>query len=284
MLGNFDKLKKPLKKSFFLGVTGMVCFGNFLYAFNNQNIQQKNQLPVIILSKNTKAGQIILKSQKEYLELLKKRIMNAQINENIIRQIRENNCEINNIKIVLARLIEEVERIKRTKASKKELQELYRLIQMQSNKIKELKKELRESKNAKLNLINNEINYLNRYIKNKTTKKVCRVIKIPVYKTKYSLKDIQGSYIKYPKPKEFIAQKNLIQYNYPLLWAKTNKYPIIKKGTHFKGDMWTYAGWVHVENQGWVRGFLLYPKVLQKKSFFNKKPVKYIEKVICETK
>jgi len=273
------------KKVMLLGFAGIVFFSNFLYASETKSpkIENQNQSFVIVLDKNSKAGQLILKSQKEYLKLLKKKIINTKINENVIEQIRENNCEINNIKIVLAQLIKEVEEIKKSKASKEELEKLYKLVQLQSKKIKKLEKELKDNKKNKIILISNEINYLNKYIKKKN-EKICKVVKIPIYKTKYSLANIEKSYVKYSKPKDFVAKKDLVQYNYPFLWAKTGKYPIIKKGIYFKGDMWTYAGWVHVKNQGWVRGFLLSPKVLQKKVNFNKKPTKYIEKVICETK
>lgn len=283
--------------SFFSAAIGGVLLSGSLHAatdVNNaivntlkkeQTLQHNKNIAVLVINKNTKAGQIILKSQKEYLKLLKKRIKLSQINEVALQQIQKNNCEIENIKIVLAKLIQEMEKLKQTKASKKELKALYNLIEKQNKKIKQLQDALENSKKFKLESVQKKINFLNKFIKEDRKKeKICKVVKIPIYETAYSLKDINKSYIKYKNSKEFVAQTNLLQYNYPLLWAKTNNYPVIKKGTHFKADMWTYAGWVHIQNQGWVRGFLLYPKVLQKKSFFKKHPTKYIEKVVCETK
>jgi len=268
---------------------GATLISSFIYASNTgtntlQNKPEK-QVPVLVVDKNSTAGQIILKSQEEYLKLLKKRIKMSQINTVALEQIRENNCEIQNIKIVLAKLIQDVEKLKKDKASKKELKALYALIEKQNEKINQLKQSLKKEKKQKVQLIEKKIDFIDRFVNKKhKDEKICRVVKVPVYKTQFSLKDISKSYVKYSTPKEFVAQADLLQYNYPLLWAKTDKYPAIKKGTHFKGDMWTYAGWVHVQGQGWVRGFLLYPKVLQKKSMFKKKPIKYIEKIICKTK
>jgi len=47
--------------------------------------------------------------------------------------------------------------------------------------------------------------------------------------------------------------------------------------------MWTYAGWVHAMNKGWVKGYKLYPKFVQKK-VKNKKnyKVKYKEVEDCK--
>lgn len=83
---------------------------------------------------------------------------------------------------------------------------------------------------------------------------------------KWSISDVKGSFIKFKEPQKFkIASNNVYEYKNPILNSKKSKEVSLKKGSYIEGDMFTKAGWVHVKDGGWIKGYLVFPKVLQKK-------------------
>lgn len=97
----------------------------------------------------------------------------------------------------------------------------------------------------------------------KTKKTSCS--KVKVFK-KYKVSDLNGSFIKFDKEKTFkVASHKVREFKVPLLGSAVHSDTFLKKGSYVKADMFTRAGWVHIKDGGWVKGFLMYPKVLQVK-------------------
>jgi len=83
---------------------------------------------------------------------------------------------------------------------------------------------------------------------------------------KYKRSAVRGSYINYKHDKTFrINSTKVREYELPVLSAKRyGSGGYLTKGSYVVADKYTKAGWVHLKNGGWVKGFLVYPKVLQK--------------------
>ncbi len=154
-------------------------------------------------------------------------------------------------------------------------------------KINNLKKKLHKQE-CDLNLVRKSVvkiiknTKLNKRSSANTTssnscKKNCIIKKIPV--------DIEKSYFKYKTPKTFKVTKRANVYKYPLIGI-----PKIKKlnvGTKFKADMYTKAGWVHYKNEGWVKGYRIYPSLKNnttKDDIKKRGKTKFILKKICKEK
>lgn len=81
---------------------------------------------------------------------------------------------------------------------------------------------------------------------------------------KYESKEVKGSYSDYRYDKTFtVSVDALEEYEMPVLSANKVNRGMLTKGTQFVADKYTKAGWVHVKDGGWVRGFLIYPRVFQ---------------------
>ena len=98
---------------------------------------------------------------------------------------------------------------------------------------------------------------------------------------------ISKSFFKFDKLKQFKVTYNVAgEFDKPVLGISRNK--LLLKGAQFKADMFTKAGWVHNINGGWVKGYKLYPRVLNHttKEDIKKWKSKYkkVTKVICDKK
>ena len=95
--------------------------------------------------------------------------------------------------------------------------------------------------------------------------------------------NISKSYYSFDKDKEFRVTYNVAgTFNLPVLGIDREK--LLKKGTTFKADMYTKAGWVHIKNGNWVKGYKLYPRMLNHTTNEDKQKwaSKYITKTICK--
>lgn len=79
-----------------------------------------------------------------------------------------------------------------------------------------------------------------------------------------SIKIVHQIPLKFKKFRKFEAEKNLFIYKEPVNCSsvKTNK--ILKKGTDFISDKYSKFGWIKIKKSGWVKGYLLNPKIIYK--------------------
>lgn len=196
---------------------------------------------------DTKIGNKLFQNELAYKEYLKKEAMqNLKINQN--RKIAGRNaCEIQKIKRVLIKLIQENRN--------------YSPIILKTVKTEGAEKVLGIKKN------------------NLNQKEECVEKKIKVIDTSH----INESYFKYKKLKSFKVTYNLAgEFSYPVLSSSVSN--MLHLGDTFKADMYTKAGWVHNVNGGWVKGYKLFPRVnnLTTKKDIEKWSVKYKIITNCE--
>ena len=201
----------------------------------------------IVIDKNSNVGQVILNSDKEYKEYLSK----IYANKNLEDIIYKHECDINMLKDAVAKLILMMEKGKdikvETTAVSKEL-----------NRIADENKILSESMEKK------------EAVKTEVT---CKTIKTPI---KYEKGDIKHSFINIIPDKEFKSQvKKLEVYKIPALNSEKEEVTFGFKDK-FLGDKYTKAGWVHIKDTGWVKGYEIFPKVMPESV-----DVKYETKEIC---
>lgn len=188
----------------------------------------------IIIDKESEAGKIILTSDKEYKDYLLK----ISTHKNLEQLLYKQECDINMLKTAVAKLIQNVDRLN---LDRKELSNITEDINKIDINQKILEKNIYKKENIK-----------------SEKKTECKKV--------YKETDIKGSYIKYIPEKEFKIQTNDLEvYKLPKINSEKTGL-ILKKGETFKSDKYTKAGWVYVKDSGWVKGYYLYPKVLQEKT------------------
>ena len=102
---------------------------------------------------------------------------------------------------------------------------------------------------------------------------------------KKSMKVLKGSFKRFKKEHTFTAKKDLKVYPLPELGVKPYTDINITKNTKFQADMFTYAGWIHAKEKGWVKGYLLKPAFLQIKKGNRKHSASPVFDVVsCKTK
>ena len=101
---------------------------------------------------------------------------------------------------------------------------------------------------------------------------------------KKSSKLLKGSFKHFKTKHSFVAKKTLKVYPLPEIGVSPFEDVFIKKGTKFKADSYTYAGWIHTK-EGWLKGYLLKPIFLQQRRGSKKHSVLPVFKVVgCKTK
>lgn len=188
----------------------------------------------IVIDKDSEAGKIILTSDKEYKDYLLKISTNKDLEKLLYKQ----ECDINMLKTAVAKLIQNVDKLN-----------------LDKEKLEKITKDIKS------------IDTNQKFLEKKIPKKeiVVEEKKIECKKV-YKEQNIAGSYIKYIPEREFKVQTNNLEV-YKIPNISSEKIEItLNKGDSFKSDKYTKAGWVYVKNSGWVKGYYLYPKVLQEKT------------------
>jgi len=172
-----------------------------------------------------------------------------------IEQLSKNSCDIGKLKLAVVKLIHKVE----------DLENINNKLKKENiNLSNELTKTLEKTKD------------LNQILEPKKEELICTTKKVLVKKS-VNEKVIEGSYKKFKRNQTFTARNDLSIYILPILGSEKTEYSL-KKGESFVADKWTYAGWVHVKDKGWVKGYKLNPifsqkKVKGKKTKFKFKPI-----------
>lgn len=236
----------------------------------------------IIIEQKTKEGQRILDNIKQYKKYLKYK-------EVKVAQVEKNSCKINILEIAVSKLIKKVNILKENNTKmqhslnknltllKNENKRLKISLDKNLTSLKNENKKLKVSLDKNLTLLKERSSDLKTsFLRDqetttsfnsmapKNSKLICSKKKILV-KDNISRKEIYASYVRFINPQRYQATKNLFIYNLPVLGISPLKKVEIKKGTSFIADMWTYAGWIHAKGKGWVKGYKLNPKFLQKK-------------------
>lgn len=265
---------------------------------NNEDLEKK-----VFINVDSKGGAEILSSELEYKQYLDKKLEFSLKEQERISKLEAQCNQISNLKLAVAKLIKLSE-----ESDSKSNTELTAEIKFLKNEIDKLNKanEILKLENDKfrndLINLNSAINKLDSKkdtgIVNKQileTKKVEPIINIapekvnaPSCKTKTILdidkEELAHSYFKFKEPKEFksVVNDNSI-YEYPLVESKV--IGNIAKGEKYLADMYTAGGWVHFENTGWIKGYLLYPQFNQievKAETSNSSIIKKIEVKECD--
>jgi len=177
----------------------------------------------------------------------------------VVKSMQQENCDINRLKLAVNKLINKVT-----------------ILEKRVSDLEGIKKV--EISSSMVSATEN----LDKLVNPEKYKMVCTKKKVRV-SHKYTVGEIEGSFIKFNKPKEFRAGVDLYGYVEPVLYAKHTDKPLFKRGQKFEGDMWTYAGWIHVKGtKYWVKGYKLVPKVLQKKVPGKYKVVEDCKKVLVK--
>jgi hypothetical protein len=249
-----------MKKNISLLVSACILSTSLLAA-NNKNIY---------INVDSDTGSEILKSELEYKNFLIKKAEITALEKKRIAQTQKNCEDIKLLKKAVAKLILESQKNKFKK-------DVYKEEKNNTNPInkKELTKNIFNVKTLKKINLPNEIEES----KNIKDKKICtNKTKLIVDKSK-----IHESYYKQKDTKYRVSRQKSYIYEYPVLGEKS--IGVIKHNETFIGDMYTAAGWVHAKNKGWVKGYLLSPKVLYDKTkIFNKNNSAFIKKTIKECK
>jgi len=224
----------------------------------------KNNTKDIYINIQSKVGTELLKSEimyKNYLQNEAIQNKKIEINRNLFKK---NSCEINKIKKVLIKMIKsngysDMERVSMEKDLTKQKAKKEVISKIKYNNLPILKV---SENNIKL-------------IK-ESRKKSCITTKV------IDTSDIKRSFYIYKTPKKFKVTRVAGTFENPILGLKRKS--LLKKGDIFIGDMYTKAGWVHIKGGDWVKGYKVYPRVLNKTTKEDKKKwsTKYITKIICK--
>lgn len=216
----------------------------------------------IVIDKNSKTGQVILNSDKEYKEYLSK----IYANKNLEDILYKHECDLNMLKEAVAKLILTIEKKGNIEKEVKTVSE--DLIKM-SEEHGKLKARVTDSESRKPTLEEFLVGQ-----KAQKVEKKCRIEKRPV---EYKNSDIKHSFINIIPDKEFKSQVKALQvYKIPSLKSEKIE-KTLSFNENFLGDKYTKAGWVHIKDTGWVKGYEIYPKVMPESV-----NVKYETKEICE--
>lgn len=241
-------MRKKLINIFFIGCLSLPAATIFASEIEKTNSNEKNFLYVNV---NTEAGQEILKSEMEYKEYLNKKLSKDMSEKGSV----EAYSELKNIKKAVAKLILE-------QNSSSSLTKEFKELSIKVNKLEEsdikmseelklIQDDLNHFKDSKIFMLNKE---------NNNNLNVKKVIENNYKVKKYTQEELNYSFFKI-QDKEFMVQnKHALFFKNPVLGEKS----IDKKlqGESFIADMYTEAGWVHAKNYGWVKGYLLFPKIM----------------------
>jgi len=233
-------------------ILSICALGALTLSFSAENIEQTKESN-IYLTVDSEIGKQLFQSELAYKEYLEKEaIQNVKI-ARANNLASKNSCEIVKLKKALAKLI----KLHSQNNSRKVIN------------IKDLPK------------LNVETEKATEILTGKKKPKVaCKKKLVKVIDTSH----IKESYFAYKTPKKFKVTYNKAgEFEYPLIDSKVNK--MLHKNDRFEADMYTKAGWVHKVNGGWVKGYKLWPKVLNKttKEDIKKWGMKYKTVEDCKT-
>lgn len=210
----------------------------------------------IVVNADSENGQKIVNNIEEYNEYMDDKTRLALGNKLPIDQLSEHSCDINKLKEAIAKIIIRLEKVE----SKTDIEDL-------KNKIKDLELQIANKTEPV------------------TPKTVCKIKKVPVTG---GGKEDPSHYIKFKKDTFFKAEYKIPQYSYPVIDSDIEGTDI-EQNEKFKADMYTKAGWVHIENKGWVKGYALIPKFEASKEYSKhwkkgkKQKIRYKEVSDCQT-
>lgn len=290
-----------------LKATGILLFGaSFVFASTNSS-SAKTKEKALLIPVNSSQGQIILKTESEYRKYLDKKISKAEMEKYLFIAAKKNCQDIYLLKKAIVKIIKKLNQMEKENQKQdfeinklkkqlnglkeKDIESLGRKISNLHKQNKINKKEINEIasavsgiglshlyKNVERNMEKTQI------LKKNKLENVCQKKEIVVGFDKNKIKE---SYIKFNKPKEFtVIGKYVYLYDYPLL-RFSKVLGKINQGSKVIGDMYTKAGWVHVSDKeknltGWVKGYLIYPKVLYSLKNPSIKNSAFIRKNIVE--
>lgn len=270
----------------------------------------------VFINVETKGGAEILSSELEYKQYLDKKLEFSMKEQERIARLEAQCDQINVLKIAVSKLIKQIGEkpnsqnnqliIIEIEKLKKEIEGLSKVnenLQLENSKFKEDIKKLNQalnkmsSKNAK-KLENNFLeDTKNKNVKiipsseDSNSTAIAEVKKVECDTTTvkvFNKKKIKESYYKFSPDKEFTVQENIKNntvkiYEFPVLGE-----PEIGKftpGEKFIADKYTAAGWVHAKGKGWVKGYLLSPKLLKSKTAkFDSNNTAFITKTVKDCK
>lgn len=181
----------------------------------------------------SKIGAEIFKSELAYANYLKNEsIQNLKITTNS-ESIVANNCEIAKLKKALVKLIKERNVIDTSPvpSSRVATSEFFSV----------------ENVNKKIKSVNSVVK--------KKEKEICTKTKKIVNTDR-----IHESYYSFKNPKTFKVTYSVAGlFKFPVLGIERDS--LLKRGDIFKADMYTKAGWVHVVDKGWIKGYKIFPRV-----------------------
>jgi len=248
-----------MKKKIKLLTMSLMAAGTLLSASVDTNNTKD-----IFIDIQSKVGTELLKSEIMYKNYLQNEaIQNKKIAIN--KSLSEKNaCEINKLKKALVKMIKssgysDMERVHIEEGLFKEEAKKKAVVNTKYNNLPILK--VGENTNK---------------IIEEARKKSCVRTKI------VDTSDIEKSFYVYKTPRTFKVTRVAGTFKNPILGLKRKK--LLKKGETFIGDMYTKAGWVHIKGGDWVKGYKVYPRVLNKTTKEDQKKwaTKYITKVICK--
>lgn len=254
-------------KKIFLTTSLSMILSSFLFAEDNltdlvpddiktEQAVQTEEKPLVqnslVLEKNSEAGKKIIKDETDYKAYLHKKGDLVRFDKKRADQLQENSCDINKLKTAVAMLIERVEKLESegVVVSKEDV-----VPQVSEGTVSQIA-DIGSKKEDIDNVVAPEPENV----------MVCKKKKVFA---SWSPEGVKHSYIKYKGLKTFTVTTEAVQFEYPVIGANEVPSPLVK-GTKFQADMWTLAGWVHVVDGGWVKGYVLNPPVYQVKTSYKK--------------
>jgi len=246
----------------------------------------KQTIPVVYIDSSSAAGKAMLKGEYQAKADLLKTAERAKEDKKVaLERAREdrppepikeigkpqvvvNSCDINTMKIAIAKLINRLDSIDaRGNSNKAEIDYL-------RNELAKLKASAPVSSDGAILagvIHNGNKNAESAALKdkNQSFNKEGKVECVKYTTVEIDKKKIRESYYHFPKLKSFkTAEKGVGIFEYPVLSEKAKG--VMPIGKTFKADKYTAAGWVHAKGYGWVKGYKLYPSIKYNKAVMKK--------------
>lgn len=295
-----------------LGIVSIVLASLLVGGLSAEEIEAGGK--TVYINVDTKAGAELLKSEQEYKSYLDKKAEITEAEKERSSQLKKNCQDINSLKLAVAKLIVEFDKLKSEgKDSREKIAEIDQAFKMfkeaETRETVEIKKEMSnisEKAEGAMKAANNvnvakEISMAEDVAEVDNTIKESASNKKELAKIEMS-KEVKAKTVCTTKVVRTIDPKKIKQSYYDMedkefkvirKFAKIYEYPALglesigqlKRGETFIGDMYTAAGWVHIKNGGWVKGYLLNPQVLyNKKAKFDKNNTAFVNKEVKDCK
>jgi hypothetical protein len=204
----------------------------------------------IIVTKESVTGQKIVENIQQYNEYMDNQ---AKFAAKAPEQADQNSCDVNKLKLAVVKLIQRLDTLENANNGIADLKNQITSLQSQIDSLKPLPKlEVQQSP--------------------ETAKQICTTKKVLVSSDGKNGFEPESSFLNFKNDTYFTATTSLDESKYPSVEAEISENKV-KAGTKFKADKFTKAGWVHIENGEWVKGYSLSPKFMPSSKIMNTKPV-----------